>query len=289
MTLIHSGPTWALLFFLTKQAFQSHQPKKCLKGKHLQGNRHSWFSWSGGVWTLGYFGVLSFSGQYSCGEINAFVFCPWNCLTTRAEAIGCTMSAGNHNRWHQGEHAGRMSCLVTDHLTEWDTRRNEWLKSRKVSTGWIITCTLCINYPFFFLLRVAMRLMIIISHLQWRNLSLSQVKCWGYTVSQGKCQVVPKPGCWSPWPWHGMITGLQSGVIRSRSLWKYKQQTHIGTGQKIKAFQLLTVFKISFLTDCKQPEHLPDTVSQLLLETWRISLSASCTAGTPKFGFQDEQ
>lgn len=125
-----------------------------------------------------------------------------------------------------------------------------------------------------------MRLIVIISRLQWRNLSLIQVKSWGYTVSQGKCQVVPKPGCWSPWPWHGMITGLQSGVIRSSCLCKYKQQTHTGTCQKIKAFQLLIVFKISFLTDSKWPEYSWDTVSQLFLETWRISLSAFCTAGT---------
>lgn len=143
---------------------------------------------------LDYYGVLSFSAQYSCRETNAFAFCPWNCRTTRAEAIGCTISAGNHNRWHQGEHAGRMPCLVTDRLTEWDTRRDEGLKSsRKVSSGWIITCTLCINYPiFFFLLRVTMRWMVIISHLQWRNLSLIQVKRWGFTESQGKCQIVSK-------------------------------------------------------------------------------------------------
>lgn len=39
---------------------------------------------------------------------------------------------------------------MTDHLTDWDTRRGEGLKSKKVSTGWIIACTLCINYPIFF-------------------------------------------------------------------------------------------------------------------------------------------
>lgn len=162
----------------------------------------------GGVWTLDYYGVLSFSAQHSCREINAFAFCPWNCRTSRAEAIGCTISAGNRNRWHRGEHAGRMPCLVTAHLTEWDTRRNEELKSRKVSTGWMITCTLCINYPIFFSFWE--------SQWDWWYHLPFQVKCWGYTVSQGKCQVVPKPGCWSPWPWHGMITGLQSGVIRSK-------------------------------------------------------------------------
>lgn len=189
----------------------------------------------GGVWALDYYGVLSFSAQYSCRETNAFAFCPWNCRTTRAEAIGCTISAGNHNRWHQGEHAGRMPCLVTDRLTEWDTRRDEGLKSsRKVSTGWIITCTLCINYPIFFFPSE--------SHNEMDGYHLpfavEESKLNSSEVLRLHRESGQVPDCFQNLDAevHGMITGLQSGVIRSRCLCKCKQQTHTGTGQKIKTY-----------------------------------------------------
>lgn len=84
---------------------------------------------------------------------------------------------------------------MTDHLTDWDTRRGEGLKSRKVSTGWIIPCTLCINYTIFF--PSESRNEIDDYHLPFavEESKLNSTEGWGYTVSQGKCQVVPKPGC----------------------------------------------------------------------------------------------